>query len=85
MRFSRKIVDLTTVARGIIASEGLAEGELRSGIRRRGAVRARRLFCQVAVKGMMYSGTEVARFLGVTASSVNRLAVSEGLPEFTDV
>ena len=41
----------------------------------------RRLFSQVAVKGMGYSGAEVARFLGVTTSSVNRLAVSEELPE----
>ncbi len=28
------------------------------------------------------SGTEVARFLGVTTSSVNRLAVTEELPTF---
>jgi predicted transcriptional regulator len=31
---------------------------------------------------MGYSGAEVARFLGVTTSAVNRLAVSEELPEF---
>jgi predicted transcriptional regulator len=30
---------------------------------------------------MGYSGAEVARFLGVTTSAVNRLAVSEELPE----
>jgi hypothetical protein len=36
----------------------------------------------VAVKGMGYSGAEVARFLGVTTSSVNRLAVSEEPPEY---
>jgi hypothetical protein len=41
----------------------------------------RRVFCQVAVRAMGYSGAEVARFLGVTTSSVNRLAVSEQLPE----
>ena len=29
----------------------------------------------------MYSGAEVAPFLGVTTPSVNRLAVSEELPE----
>src|SRR4030067_374422 len=40
-------------------------------------VRARRLFCQLAVRRMGYPGAEVARFLGVTTSSVNRLAVSE--------
>jgi len=39
------------------------------------------VFCQVAVKSMGYSGAEVARYLGVTTSSVNRLAVSDELPE----
>jgi hypothetical protein len=32
--------------------------------------------------GMGYSGAEVARFVGVTTSAVNRLAVSEELPGF---
>ena len=36
----------------------------------------------MAVKGMGYSGAGVARFLGVTTSAVNRLAVSEESPEF---
>ena len=40
------------------------------------------MFCQVAVKGMGYSGAGVAWFLGVTTSSVNWLAVSEEPPEF---
>jgi len=44
-------------------------------------VRARRVFCQVAVQGLGYSGAGVARFLVVTTSSVNRLAASEKLPE----
>jgi hypothetical protein len=35
----------------------------------------------MAVHGMGYAGAAVARFLGVTTSSVNRLAVSEELPE----
>ncbi len=52
-----------------------------SGSRRLVVVRARRVFCQVAVQGMGYSGAGVARFLGVTTSSVNRLAASEELPE----
>jgi hypothetical protein len=30
---------------------------------------------------MGYSGAEVARYLGVTTSAVNRLAVSEELPD----
>jgi hypothetical protein len=31
----------------------------------------------------LYPGAEVARFLGVTTSSVNRLAVSEGVANLT--
>lgn len=46
---------------------------------RRGVVGARRVFCQVAVKGMRCSVAEVALFLGVITSADNRLAVSEEL------
>jgi REP element-mobilizing transposase RayT len=82
LRLSRKAVDLATLGRKLIAREGIAEWELRSGIRKTAVARARRLFCQVAVKGMGYAGAAVARFLGVTTSSVNRLAVSEELPDY---
>jgi hypothetical protein len=44
-------------------------------------VNARRLFSQIALGKMGNSGVEVARFLGVTTSAVNRLAVSEELPD----
>ncbi len=81
MGLSRKVVDLATVIRTIIAGEGVTERQLRSGSRRPDVVKARRVFCQVAVQGMGYSGAGVARFLGVTTSSVNRLAVSEELLE----
>jgi hypothetical protein len=77
LRLSRKVPDLPTLARRIIEGEGMEESELRSGIRKREVVRARRLFCQLAVGRMGYPGAEVARFLRVTTSSVNRLAVSE--------
>jgi REP element-mobilizing transposase RayT len=81
LRLTRKVIALPALARRLTAREGLAEAALRSGIRTRGLVRARRLFCQLAVRGMGYPGAEVARFLGVTTSAVNRLAVSEELPE----
>ena len=77
LRLLRKVPDLPTLARAIVKGEGIEESELRSGIRKREMVRARRLFCQLAVRRMGYPGAEVARFLGVTTSSVNRLAVSE--------
>jgi hypothetical protein len=57
--------------------ETLRLGREVPGVRKREVVRARRLFCQLAVRRMGYPGAEVARFLGVTASSVNRLAVSQ--------
>ncbi len=76
LRLSQKKPDLTTVARRVIEAEGIGESELRSGMRKREVVRVRRMFCQLAVREMGYAGAEVARFLGVTTSSVNRLAVS---------
>ncbi|HSB73747.1 MAG TPA: transposase [Candidatus Methylomirabilis sp.] len=81
LRLARKVIDLATLAGRLVAKGGVAEGELRSGVRTREVVRARRLFCQLAVLGMGYSGADVARFLGVTTSAVNRLAVSPELPE----
>jgi predicted transcriptional regulator len=33
---------------------------------------------------MGYSGSEVARYLGVTTSAVNRLVVSEALPDLKE-
>ncbi len=81
LRFSRRVADLATLARRIIRGEGIEEWELRSGMRKRRVVRGRRMFCQLAVGKMGYPGAEVARFLGVTTSSVNRLAVSEETPD----
>jgi len=43
------------------------------GNEKKRVVRGRRMFCQLAVGKMGYPGAEVARFLGVTTSSVNRL------------
>ena len=44
-------------------------------------MKSRRIFCQIAVKKMGYCGADVARFLGINTSAVNRLAVSDELPE----
>ena len=44
-------------------------------------MKSRRIFCQMAVKKMGYSGADVARFLSINTSAVNRLAVSDELPE----
>jgi len=52
-------------------------------MRKKRVVRGRRIFCQLAVGKMGHPGAEVARFLvlGVTTSSVNRLAASEETPD----
>jgi len=83
LRISRKVPDLLTLAKRIMGGEGIEEGELRSGNRKREIVRARRVFCQLAIRKMGYPGAEVARFLGVTTSSVNRLAVSQNAENLT--
>jgi chromosomal replication initiation ATPase DnaA len=67
----------------IMEGEGIEEKELRSGGRKREVVRARRMICQLAIGKMGYPGAEVARFLGVTTSSVNRLAVSQKVANLT--
>jgi hypothetical protein len=77
LRLGREVPNLLTLAKKVVRGERIEELELRSGVRRRGVVRARKLFCQLAVGRMGYPGAEVARFLGVTTSSVNRLVVSE--------
>jgi hypothetical protein len=77
LRLFRKVPELPTLAGAIVKGEEVGEQELRSGIRKREVGRARRLFCQLAVGKMGYPGAEVARFLGVTTSAVNRLVVSQ--------
>ncbi len=81
LRLTRKVPDLATLARRIVRGEGIEESELRSGVRKKRVVKVRRMFCRLAVGRMGYPGAEVARFLGVTTSSVNRLAVSEETPD----
>jgi putative transposase len=81
LRLARKVVPLATVERTLCAREGVAVADLHASLRSRRVVHLRRLFCQVAVRGMGYSGAAVARFLGVTTSAVNRLVASEELPQ----
>lgn len=81
LRWSLKISDLSSLAGEIAEWEAVETSELRSGSRKRRIVKARKIFCQIAVGKMGYSGAEAARFLGITTSAVNRLAASEQLPE----
>ncbi len=83
LRLRSKMADLGSLAKAVASAEGLEKSELRSGSRRKIAVRARRIMCQLAVRKWGYSGAEVARFLGVTTSAVNRLAASDEAPDLT--
>ncbi len=81
LRLRLKLSDLPSLANKVCEGEGIDEAELRSGLRKRRVVKTRKIFCQIAVKKMGYSGADVARFLGITTSAVNRLAVSDALQE----
>jgi putative transposase len=81
LRLSLKLSDLPSLATKLCEREGIVEAELRSGSRKKAVVQSRRIFSQIAVRKMGYSGADVARFLGITTSAVNRLAVSDELPE----
>ena len=76
-----KIADLPSLAREVCEGQGIDEAVLRSGTRKRQVVKSRRIFCQIAVKKMGHSGADVARFLGINTSAVNRLSVSDELIE----
>jgi len=81
LRLKEKIPSLKTLAEGICDEEGVEISELRSGARKKSVVRSRKIFCQIAKKNLGYSGAEVARYLGVTTSAVNRLAMADELPD----
>jgi chromosomal replication initiation ATPase DnaA len=81
LRLTMKIVALPSLAQTVCEGEGTDQAALRSGIRKKQVVKWRRILCRIAVKKMGYSGADVARFLGITTSAVNRLAVSDELPE----
>ena len=77
LRLLSKKVDLAYIGRIISIEEGINEKALQSGKKSREIVRVRRLFCQLAVKRLGFSGAEAARYLGITSSAVNRMAGTE--------
>lgn len=74
-------LDLATLLGRIAEGEGVEASAVKTGVRKRVVVRARKLLSQIAVRRMGYSGAEVARFLGITASTVNRLVSGRELSE----
>jgi len=81
LRLERKVVSLKRLGELLYEWEAIDSAALRSGGKSRVIVRARKIFGQLSVKRMGYSGAEVARYLGVTTSAVNRIANAEELPE----
>lgn len=67
-------VRLDELGAEVVEAAGIAEEELRSGVKRPPAVAARRTFIEVAVREFGHSGAAVARYLGVVSSTVNRAA-----------
>jgi hypothetical protein len=76
-RSTGQTMDLETLTGKIGSKYGLLPGEMRSGNRRRDAVRARAEIAWSAVRELGYSGAEVARYLGVTTSCINRVVGGE--------
>lgn len=85
LRWKKRVMDLKTLLREVCRREGLEEEEILGRSRRESVVRGRKIICQVAVRRLGYTGASVARFLGMTTSSVNRMAGQEevgGLDEW---
>ena len=59
LRLAWRRVELTTLIRKASTREGVLEQRLRTGNRRPDVVRARRLFCQVAVQGRGWRDSSV--------------------------
>jgi putative transposase len=83
LRWRKRAMDLETLLKKVLKREKLEEGEVMGRSRREAVVRGRRVFCQVAVRKLGYSGASVARFLGVTTSAVNRMARQEAVSELS--
>ena len=75
IRLRRQAPDLEALALSVIRQTGISPTELRSGSKTRRISDARRLLCQIALNHLGHAGAEVARFLGVSTSAVNRLAM----------
>jgi len=80
-RSTRQSLDLETLTEQTGSKHGLLPGELRSGGRRREVIRARAEIALSAVLELGYSGADVARYLGVTTSCINRVVGQRGEEE----
>jgi REP element-mobilizing transposase RayT len=74
LRVRTRVPHLNVLAARVATKAAVDLSAMLSGGRNRLVVSARRTLCHLAVKELGYTGAEVARFLGTTTSSVNRLA-----------
>jgi chromosomal replication initiation ATPase DnaA len=76
LRLSGQRKDIAALAEEVCKKYDVSSGELESGGRRHAVVKAREVVSWIAVRELGYSGAEVARYLGVTTSCINRLISS---------
>jgi chromosomal replication initiation ATPase DnaA len=81
LRLSQVRKSLSLLAQQVCENWRVTQEELRSGSRRQVVLKAREEFAQMAVKGLGYSGAEVARYMGVTGSCVTRIVADQQLSE----
>ena len=74
-------IDFDTLANKFCHKYDISTGKLRSGSRRQKVVNARQVLFWDGVRKMGYSGAEVARYLGVSTSCVNRFISSGKKPD----
>jgi REP element-mobilizing transposase RayT len=85
LRLSGQRIGINGLAGQVCRKYKISIGELRSGSRRKSAVRARAALSRIAVKELGYSGAEVARYLGVTNSCITRIVASNAGVEDQDL
>jgi len=81
LRWKKRVMALNVLLKKVAKREGLEQEEVKGRSRQESVVRGRKVFCQMAVRKLGYTGASVARFLGMTTSSVNRMARSEEMAE----
>ncbi len=85
MRLSGQRPDIHDVAKRVTEKYSISIGELRSGGKRRAVVKARRALSWIGVRELGYSGADIARYLEVTTSCINRIIASSIKVDIDDI
>ena len=81
LRLSGQRIDIDALAKKACENHNILIGELRFGSRRHEVVKARQIVSWIGVRELGYSGAEMARYLGVTTSCINRFISSGEKPD----